>query len=116
VRAGDLVARLGGDEFAVIAGSRSDGFATLARRILTRLSEPVWFDGIEVEPAASLGMTVFPDDPGSADELIAHADRALYAAKQAGRGTWAQFDDGMRDQRHRPGAHGQRLRHRGAPA
>jgi diguanylate cyclase (GGDEF)-like protein len=99
VRAGDLVARLGGDEFAVIAGSRSraDGFDGLARRIVDRLSESVELGGAEVEPAASLGMTVFPADPGGPDELVANADRALYAAKQAGRRTWALFEEGMRE-------------------
>ena len=55
--------------------------------------------GIEIEPSASLGMTVFPDDPGSLDELMVHADRALYAAKQTGRGTWRLFDDGMAEGR-----------------
>jgi len=93
VRTEDLVARLGGDEFAVIAVSReaSDGFAALARRIVGRLSEPARIGGIEIEPGASLGMTVFPDDPGSLDELLVHADHALYASKQRGRGTWTLF-------------------------
>jgi diguanylate cyclase (GGDEF)-like protein len=97
VRAEDLVARLGGDEFAVVSVSRdaSDGFASLAQRIVHRLSGRVRVGGIELEPGASLGMTVFPDDPGGLDELVAHADRALYAAKEAGRRTWALFDDGM---------------------
>jgi diguanylate cyclase (GGDEF)-like protein len=93
VRTEDLVARLGGDEFAVIAVSREapDGFAALARRIVDRLRERLRIGGIEIEPGASLGMTVFPDDPGSLAELMVHADRALYAAKQTGRGTWTLF-------------------------
>ena len=97
VRTEDLVARLGGDEFAVIAVSREapDGFAALARRIVDRLSERLRIGGIEIEPSASLGMTVFPDDPGSLKELMVHADRALYAAKQTGRGTWRLFADRM---------------------
>jgi diguanylate cyclase (GGDEF)-like protein len=94
VRTDDLVARLGGDEFAVVAVSREapDGFAALARRIVERLSERLRIGGIEIEPSASLGMTVFPDDRGSLDELMVHADHALYAAKQTGRGTWTLFD------------------------
>jgi GGDEF domain-containing protein len=39
----------------------------------------------------SVGLTVFPDDPGESDELLRHADRALYAAKAAGCGTWRRF-------------------------
>jgi diguanylate cyclase (GGDEF)-like protein len=101
VRTEDLVARLGGDEFAVIAVSReaTDGFAALARRIVHRLRERVRLGAIEIEPGASLGMTVFPDDPGSLDELIAHADRALYAAKQTGGGSWTLFDAGVAEGR-----------------
>jgi diguanylate cyclase (GGDEF)-like protein len=97
VRTEDLVARLGGDEFAVIAVSRQapDGFAALARRIVDRLGERLRIGGIEIEPGASLGMTVFPDDRGSLNELMVHADRALYAAKQTGRGTWMLFDDAI---------------------
>jgi diguanylate cyclase (GGDEF)-like protein len=97
VRTEDLVARLGGDEFAVIAVSREapDGFAALGRRIVERLGERLRIGGIEIEPSASLGMTVFPDDPGSLKELMVHADRALYASKQRGRGTWTLFADRM---------------------
>ena len=97
VRTEDLVARLAGDEFAVVAVSKeaADGFAALARRVVARLSERARIGGIEIEPAASLGMTVFPDDPGSLDDLVVHADRALYAAKEAGRRTWMLFDEGM---------------------
>ena len=93
IRTDDLVARLGGDEFAVIAVSReaTDRFAALARRIVGRLGEPTRIGDIAIEPSASLGMTVFPDDPGDLDELMAHADDALYAAKQRGRGTWTLF-------------------------
>jgi diguanylate cyclase (GGDEF)-like protein len=97
VRTEDLVARLGGDEFAVVAVGKeaTDRFAALAGRIVDRLGERLWIGGIEIEPSASLGMTVFPDDPGSLDDLIVHADRALYAAKQTGRGTWTLFTDAM---------------------
>jgi diguanylate cyclase (GGDEF)-like protein len=95
VRTEDLVARLGGDEFAVVAVSKeaSDRFAALARRMVDRLGAPRQIGDIEIEPGASLGMTVFPDDPGGLDELIMHADHALYAAKQTGRGTWMLFAD-----------------------
>jgi diguanylate cyclase (GGDEF)-like protein len=97
VRTEDLVARRGGDEFAVISvsGDATDGFAALAQRLGDRLSRRARIGGVEIEPGASVGMTVYPDDPGSLDELVAHADRALYAAKEAGRRTWALFDQGM---------------------
>ena len=97
VRMNDLVARLGGDEFGVIAESR-DGlpaFGALAERIVERLGLGLEVDGPRVEVGASLGLTVFPFDQGGADELVANADRALYAAKEAGRRTWVRFEEGM---------------------
>jgi len=114
VRTEDLVARLGGDEFAVIAVSREapDGFAALARRIVDRLRDRVRIGAIQIEPGASLGMTVFPDDPGSLNDLVVHADRALYAAKQTGRGTWTLFADRMAEAGRWPQA---KVRIRAAP-
>ena len=97
VRAGDVVARVGGDEFAVLAESSDgiEGLTALAERILVRLSEPVRLAELELEPHASLGLTVFPDDPAELDAFVAHADRALYAAKEAGGRTCRLFRDGM---------------------
>ena len=99
VREGDLVARLGGDEFAVLAPGRPGpgGFATLAGRVVARLAEPLRLGGAELRPGGTVGLTVFPDDPGTAEELLVSADRALYAAKEAGRGGWAAYATGMRD-------------------
>jgi diguanylate cyclase (GGDEF)-like protein len=98
VRSRDLVARLGGDEFGVIAEGRdgSAGLQALAGRILARLNGSIPVGGIEIAAGASLGMTIFPADPGGPDELVANADRALYAAKDAGRRTWVEFRKGMR--------------------
>lgn len=99
VREGDTAVRLGGDEFAVIAESDGEqGLEALAERIVLRLAAPLQLDTIELEPGGSVGLTVFPDDPSGPDELLAHADRALYAAKAAGRRTWALFEQGTRSQ------------------
>jgi diguanylate cyclase (GGDEF)-like protein/PAS domain S-box-containing protein len=98
VRAGDLVARLGGDEFGILltnaTGDDPGGFAALAGRLAAALDDPVDLgDLARVRVGVSLGVTVFPDDPGGPDELTRHADRALYAAKAAGRGTWRAWGD-----------------------
>jgi diguanylate cyclase (GGDEF)-like protein len=97
VRKGDLVGRLGGDEFAILAAGRpaSDDFAALARRIVRRLTDPLRLGDVELRIGGTLGLTIFPADPGGPEELLLNADRALYAAKQAGRGTWAAYADGM---------------------
>ena len=97
VREGDVVARLGGDEFAVLATTQveGDGFTALANRLVNRLGEPLPLGAITLVPSASIGFAVFPEDLATPDELLIGADRALYAAKAAGRGTWARYEKNM---------------------
>jgi diguanylate cyclase (GGDEF)-like protein len=98
VREGDLVARLGGDEFALLAPGRraAAAFGTLAQRVVEELREPIRDGSVALEPGASVGLTVFPDDPGDGEGLLLNADRALYSAKALGRNAWSA---------HRPRVH-----------
>src|SRR4051812_43418622 len=99
VRAGDVVARLGGDEFAIVAAGAGGtaGLTTMAERLGASLEAPVALRGVEVRAGASVGIA--PDSAGVADpdELLARADLALYAAKEAGRSTWRFFRPTMRE-------------------
>jgi diguanylate cyclase (GGDEF)-like protein/PAS domain S-box-containing protein len=99
VRTIDSVARLGGDEFAVIQPSieRPSDAVALATRIGEALREPFRLDGHEVVIDVSVGIAIAPMDATARDELLKHADMALYAAKGAGRGTYRFFEPEMNE-------------------
>lgn len=98
LRPGDLVCRLGGDEFAILLTSPADmGTAsTVADRLLSLLREPAKIADVEVFPSASIGVAT-PDDDDKVDDLLRHADAAMYQAKAHGRDRWTEFDASMRD-------------------
>ena len=90
VRPGDTIARLGGDEFAIVCRELSDAeeATAIADRVLGAVSRPMAAaDGL-VEVGASIGIAVVMGHDLHPDELLDAADRALYAAKRAGRGGW----------------------------
>ncbi len=89
-RAEDSVARLGGDEFAVVLQDiqqTGDASAT-AEQIVQSLLQPFWIEGQACHIGASVGITLYPDNAGSAEELLKQADSAMYLAKAEGRNTW----------------------------
>ncbi len=93
IRGGDTIARLGGDEFAVIQielRSAPDA-AALADRLMVAAARPVRIAQQEVVVGTSVGIAIFPEDGGTADELCANADVALYSAKSAGRARMAYY-------------------------
>jgi diguanylate cyclase (GGDEF)-like protein len=100
VRAVDTVARLGGDEFAIILPFlESKGPAEhLAQRLVATLAEPYVVDDAPSCIGVSIGIAVFPQDGADVDELLHHADGALYHAKRAGRNTF-RFDSGSEARR-----------------
>lgn len=87
VRQTDLAARLGGDEFAVILKDVSDPSLAeeLIGRIIKKISAPFDARGNKIELSISAGLSVFPSDAGTADQIFNNADKALYAAKGMGK-------------------------------
>jgi diguanylate cyclase (GGDEF)-like protein/PAS domain S-box-containing protein len=93
VRAGDVVARMGGDEFVVLAFSGLDPsvLASLARRMIRAIAEPVEFNGQGYTVTTSVGIALYPADGPDPERLVEHADAAMYRAKDRGRNTYQFF-------------------------
>ncbi|WP_339497374.1 phosphodiesterase DibA [Pseudomonas sp. EA_15y_Pfl1_P101] len=92
---GMTLARLGGDEFAVLAESCPQVVqaAALAQRILDAMKQPFIFDGHQLFISASVGISLFPSDALSAEQLLRNADSALFKAKSAGREGYALYTE-----------------------
>ena len=92
-----MVARLGGDEFAMIrVGAQSaEDVVLLAERILKTLGEPMKVEGHDIRVGSSIGIAIAPAHGDDPDELLKHADTALYRAKADGRRTFRLFEPEM---------------------
>lgn len=93
VRRNEVFARLGGDEFALLLpNAREDEVIQLAERIVRAVGAiPFRFEGQNLRLTSSLGIALYPHHAADADTLIAHADAAMYQAKQAGKNTWRVY-------------------------
>ncbi len=99
VRGTDTVARLGGDEFTVILTDVNKVLHVeiLVQEMLSALATPFSILGKDVQISASIGITLFPQDASTSDELLSNADQAMYAAKNAGKSCFSYFTASMRD-------------------
>jgi diguanylate cyclase (GGDEF)-like protein len=84
LRGVDTVARLGGDEFAVLLPriTTDEGAATVASKLQAALQEPFTLQGLALEVEASIGLALYPEHGSDPDELLQHADIAMYVAKE----------------------------------
>jgi diguanylate cyclase (GGDEF)-like protein len=89
----DIVARLGGDEFTLILEGVNDTIYStkVASRVKEQLSLPIEIKREEVNVSASLGITFFPKDGTSVDEMVKRADQAMYLSKTKGRNRFEFF-------------------------
>lgn len=92
-----MVSRLGGDEFTlVIEGvSHVDEVARIAHRVLAEFAQPFILNDREIVVSASIGITVYPFDDKSLDDLIRDADTAMYRAKEMGRNNFQFYTDDL---------------------
>jgi diguanylate cyclase (GGDEF)-like protein/PAS domain S-box-containing protein len=90
VRKVDTVARLGGDELAVVLAHLGDSAQAdeIARKVVTAVANGFSYEGASLAVTASVGVAVYPRDGRTAEEILAQADAAMYAAKRRGKNRW----------------------------
>ena len=98
LRGHEVVSRIGGDEFVILISPflESSDLETVAQRVINTVSQPIDIDGVTLVPTTSIGISTYPTDANDPVELFAHADIALYKAKDIEKGTFYFFDEPMR--------------------
>ncbi|EHK2922721.1 EAL domain-containing protein [Vibrio parahaemolyticus] len=93
----DLLARIGGDEFLLVIPDLPDNDTAkrVASSVLSAFSDPFVWNNHEFFLTGSVGMSVFPDDGDSAEQLLACADMAMYRVKQDGRDAFCFYNHNM---------------------
>jgi len=93
----DVVARFGGDEFCILISiHHRDEARHLAQRIMQKMKEPVELAGRRMVMTTSIGISLFPDDGQTCEELLKTADLALYQSKDAGRNSLNFFSSNLK--------------------
>lgn len=90
----DTLARIGGDEFVAVLGGldKVEDCEPVMMRLLEAVSSTVQLEGQNFKVSASIGVTIYPLDDADPDQLMRHADQAMYLAKQAGKDRYHLFD------------------------
>ncbi len=91
----DMLARIGGDEFVVILNSIEDKayISAMAEEILSSIREPIEVQDYHLYTTASLGIAIYPEDGENRNEIIKHADSAMYHAKDRGKDNYQFYTE-----------------------
>lgn len=97
VRDEDTIARLGGDEFTIIVENLAKGedASFLAQKIIDVLSLPIDIDDNQLYISSSIGISLYPNDGLTAQNLLKYADAAMYKAKDEGRNNFQFYSSQM---------------------
>ena len=101
LRETDLLARLGGDEFMVIVEDFDDPavLGRIAQKLLDAIAQPFEIEEHDIYVTSSIGIAVYPDDSDDPEELLKHADVAMYRSKELGRNTYQFLDANLAEHR-----------------
>jgi len=93
----DTLARLGGDEFTIILKNISDpkGAAVVAQKIVDLIKQPIIINTHRLYISTSIGISIYPDDSSSKENLLKFADTAMYKAKEEGRDNYQFYSSEM---------------------
>ena len=94
LRQDDTISRLGGDEFVAVLTDLNDEneCRPILNRLLEATSEPIVIHDTIIQLSSSIGVTLYPKDRVDADQLVRHADLAMYQSKQSGKNRYHFFD------------------------
>jgi len=94
LREGDTLSRFGGDEFiAILVGLEKPQFCeAILDNLLQAVSAPIAINNTTLNLSASIGVTIYPHDGVDAEQLLRHADQAMYTAKQEGKNRYHLFN------------------------
>jgi len=101
LRETDLLARLGGDEFMVIVEDFDDPsvLGRVAQKLCDAVAHPIRIEEHDIYVTSSIGIAIYPDDSDDPEELLKHADVAMYRSKELGRNTYQFLDAGLAERR-----------------
>jgi len=93
------IARLGGDEFTLFLShiESADETTAVTQRIIDSLSKPIQIDNYELTITPSIGIAMYPENGSTVNELMKHADIAMYQAKEDGRRTFKFYSNSSND-------------------
>ena len=97
IRETDTLARFGGDEFILICNDIDDPLliVNIVKKVMQCMDEPIMIEGHSFYVTLSIGISVYPDDADTANDLLKNADAAMYKAKNDGRNTYSFYTEDM---------------------
>jgi len=97
MRQSDTIARFGGDEFVMIFNDINDSISivNIVQKMMQSMDDPISIEGHSIYVTLSIGISIYPDDANTSDNLLKNADAAMYKAKNDGRNTYKFYTEDM---------------------